>query len=141
MLQLEITESVVAENIYDSIEQMEQLRSIGVTFSLDDFGTGFSSLSYLRQLPIDELKIDRSFVENLLYDEDGYAIVQSILQLARSLNLSVVAEGIEKFEQWQILKKLGCRRFQGYLFGRPQCPEDISTIIQQRNLELVGNYI
>ncbi|MFO8142619.1 MAG: EAL domain-containing protein [Marinobacter sp.] len=133
VLQLEITESVVAENIYDSIEQMEQLRSIGVTFSLDDFGTGFSSLSYLRQLPIDELKIDRSFVENLLYDEEGYAIVQSILQLARSLNLSVVAEGIEKYEQWQILKELGCQRFQGYLFSRPQSPEDISTIIQQRH--------
>lgn len=137
VLQLEITESVVAENIYDSIEQMEQLRSIGITFSLDDFGTGFSSLSYLRQLPIDELKIDRSFVENLIYDEDGYAIVQSILQLARSLNLSVVAEGIEEAEQWQILKKLGCRRFQGYFFGRPQCPEDISVKIHQRNPGLV----
>jgi diguanylate cyclase (GGDEF)-like protein/PAS domain S-box-containing protein len=125
MLQLEITESVVAENISGCIAQMNRLRSLGVTFSLDDFGTGYSSLSYLRQLPIDELKIDKSFVETLLHYEEGYSIVKAILQLAGSLKLSVVAEGIEEEAQLVALKALGCKRYQGFLFGRPQDPEEI----------------
>jgi EAL domain-containing protein (putative c-di-GMP-specific phosphodiesterase class I) len=124
-LMLEITESVVAENIQHSIRQMEQLQELGVRFSMDDFGTGYSSLSYLRELPISELKIDRSFVESLLHDQDGYAIVRSILGLADSLRLSVVAEGIEHKEQWQALKALGCRGFQGFYFSRPQPAEQI----------------
>jgi len=101
---------------------MERLGRIGVQFSLDDFGTGYSSLSYLRELPINEVKIDRSFVESLLMDEEGYAMVRSILHMANSLNLSVVAEGIERDEQWQTLKALGCKAFQGYLFSRPKSP-------------------
>lgn len=124
-LQLEITESVVAENIDGCIAQMNRLRRLGVSFSLDDFGTGYSSLSYLRQLPIDELKIDKSFVDTLLLYEEGYSIVRAILQLAQSLNLSVVAEGIEEEAQLRALVNLGCKRYQGFFFSRPQAPEQI----------------
>jgi len=133
---LEITESVIAENIQHSVRQMEQLTAIGVTFSLDDFGTGYSSLSYLRELPIGELKIDQSFVETLLQDEEGYAIVRAILSLARSLKLSVIAEGIEQGEQWQALKDLGCEGFQGYFFGRPQPPGEIIEGLEQGHLKI-----
>jgi EAL domain-containing protein (putative c-di-GMP-specific phosphodiesterase class I) len=137
VLMLEITESVIAENIQESIERMERLGRIGVQFSLDDFGTGYSSLSYLRELPINEVKIDRSFVESLLMDEEGYAMVRSILHMANSLNLSVVAEGIERDEQWQTLKALGCKAFQGYLFSRPKSLQDTRDAIQQRGFNEV----
>ena len=130
-LKLEVTESVIAENIAESIKQMEQLRAIGVTFSLDDFGTGYSSLSYLRQLPIDELKIDRSFVDSLLQDEQGFSIVESILKLSYSLNLAVVAEGIEDMDQWHTLRGLGCRSFQGYYFSKPKSSDEITEALHQ----------
>ena len=135
-LMLEITETVVAENILHSIRQMELIRSTGVLFSLDDFGTGYSSLSYLRQLPIDELKIDKSFVDSLLHDEEGHAIVRAILSLARSLKLSVVAEGIEEQEQWGELKSLGCEGFQGYLFSRPRPSEKITQDLEELGLAM-----
>jgi len=131
-LMLEITESVVAENIDDSIQQMEQLKAISVRFSLDDFGTGYSSLSYLRQLPIDELKIDKSFVDTLLKDPESHSIVKVILLLADTLNLSVIAEGIEEKDQWETLKALGCTGFQGYLFSRPQPPEIMLEMLQAK---------
>ncbi|MDI9246395.1 EAL domain-containing protein [Marinobacter sp. CHS3-4] len=130
-LVLEITESVVAENIQHSVLQMKQLIDQGITFSMDDFGTGYSSLSYLRELPISELKIDKSFVESLLHDEEGFSIVRSILNLADSLKLSVVAEGIETHEQWQALKNLGCGGFQGYFFSRPQPEEQVIESLQR----------
>jgi EAL domain-containing protein (putative c-di-GMP-specific phosphodiesterase class I) len=135
-LVLEITESVVAENILHSIRQMEQLTAIGVRFSLDDFGTGYSSLSYLRELPIDELKIDRSFIESLLHDEEGPAIVKAILSLAHGLKLSVVAEGIEERDQWQALQTMGCECFQGYFFSRPQPSEQIQQALEQGTHQL-----
>jgi diguanylate cyclase (GGDEF)-like protein len=113
----------LAENIEDSIQQMQQLRALGVRFSLDDFGTGYSSLSYLRQLPIDELKIDKSFVDTLMRDPESHSIVEVILKLADTLGLWVIAEGIEREDQWHTLRSLGCPGFQGYLFSRPQPPE------------------
>ncbi len=124
-LMLEVTESVIAENIAASIEQMERIRGTGVRFSLDDFGTGYSSLSYLRQLPIDELKIDISFVSTLLTNPETRTIVEIILMLADALKLNVVAEGVEYEEQLQALLELGCKGFQGYFFSRPQPPEVI----------------
>jgi len=130
-LMLEITESVIAENIEDSIRQMQQLKAIGVRFSLDDFGTGYSSLSYLRQLPIDELKIDKSFVDTLMRDPESHSIVEVILLLADTLNLRVIAEGIEREDQWHTLRKLGCRGFQGYLFSRPQPPEIVLETLRK----------
>ncbi|WP_439136073.1 EAL domain-containing protein [Pseudomaricurvus sp.] len=132
-LMLEVTESVLAENIDLSIQQMKRLRAMGVRFSLDDFGTGYSSLSYIRQLPIDEMKIDKSFVTTLLSDNESRSIVRVILLLADVLKLNVVAEGIENEEQWQSLKKLGCREFQGYLFSPPKPPEELlEQLIKQK---------
>ena len=98
---------------------MQQLKAVGVEFALDDFGTGYSSMSYVRLLPLAQLKIDRSFVTDLSENQDGAAIATMILQLARTLSLRVVAEGVETQAQFDHLKRLGCDYFQGYLHGKP----------------------
>ncbi|MEX8492762.1 EAL domain-containing protein [Sphaerotilus sp.] len=118
-LMLELTESIVVDRIEDVIDRMEQLSAIGVNFSLDDFGTGYSSLSYLKRLPLDEVKIDRSFVRDLVDDSNDAAIVQAILAMSHSLGLRVVAEGVETLAQRDFLLHHGCETFQGYLFGKP----------------------
>ena len=116
---LELTESVFAENVEDVIAKMNALRAHGIRFSLDDFGTGYSSLSYLRRFPLAELKVDRSFVKDLPGDAHAAAIVDAILALSRTLDLAVVAEGVETREQLDFLAARGCRLLQGYLLGRP----------------------
>ncbi len=118
-LELEITETALIENIEDTIAKMAALRQQGVMFSLDDFGTGYSSLAYLRQLPIHQLKIDRSFVQNALDDVNDAMIVRTIVALANSLGLKVIAEGVETAAQKAFLESVGCMRYQGYLFGYP----------------------
>lgn len=118
-LKLELTENMLLADIDDSISKIIALESMGVQFSLDDFGTGYSPLSYLRRLPLDQCKIDASFVRDILTDEDSAAIVRMILTLAANLGLEVVAEGVETREQFELLRSYGCRYFQGYLFGRP----------------------
>ncbi len=118
-LKLELTESLLLSDIEDSIAKMSELRSIGVNFSLDDFGTGYSSLSYLKRLPLDQLKIDQSFVRDVLSDPNDATIARTILNLAQSLDLGVVAEGVETRGQLDFLLRSGCKAFQGYLFGRP----------------------
>jgi diguanylate cyclase (GGDEF)-like protein/PAS domain S-box-containing protein len=118
-LKLELTESVLLSDVEDAIVKMEALRSTGVRFALDDFGTGYSSLSYLKRLPLDQLKIDQSFVRDVLEDANDAAIVRTILALAHSLDLLAVAEGVETEGQRQFLLDNGCTVFQGYLFGRP----------------------
>ncbi len=118
-LKLELTESLLLHDVEDSILKMQALRTLGVGFSLDDFGTGYSSLSYLKRLPLDQLKIDQSFVRDVLTDPNDATIACTIITLARSLGLDVVAEGVETEGQRAFLLRNGCRQFQGYLFGRP----------------------
>jgi diguanylate cyclase (GGDEF)-like protein/PAS domain S-box-containing protein len=118
-LKLELTESLLLTDIEDAIVKMGELRSVGVRFALDDFGTGYSSLSYLKRLPLDQLKIDQSFVRDILSDANDAAIARTILNLAQSLDLGVVAEGVETAGQYESLLSKGCKAFQGYFFGHP----------------------
>ena len=118
-LELELTESLLVDDVEDVIARMSALKALGVRFSLDDFGTGYSSLSMLKRLPLDQLKIDQSFVRDLLREPQGANIVKAIVTLGVGMNLQVIAEGVETAEQRDALVKLGCTHFQGYLFGRP----------------------
>ncbi len=118
-LKIELTESVVLDSVVETIERMQALKALGIGFSMDDFGTGFSSLSYLKRLPLDQLKIDRSFVADLASDHNDAAIVQTIITMGRTLGLDVIAEGVETEAQLERLDQFGCAAFQGYLFSRP----------------------
>lgn len=118
-LRLEPTESILLENVEQAVGKLNALKEMGVRFSLDDFGTGYSSLQYLKRLPLDELKIDQSFVRDLGDNANDLAIVRTIIAMARSLNLMVIAEGVETVRQLQYLQDLGCGHYQGYLFGKP----------------------
>ena len=118
-LKLELTESLLLGDIEDTIERMVQLKREGVGFALDDFGTGYSSLGYLKRLPLDQVKIDRGFVRDVLTDPNDAAIVRTILALAQSLDLDVVAEGVETATQRAFLISHGCQICQGYLLGKP----------------------
>jgi diguanylate cyclase (GGDEF)-like protein/PAS domain S-box-containing protein len=123
-LELEITESVIMEDIKYSIASLQAIRALGVTIAIDDFGTGYSSLRYLAKLPVDTLKIDRSFVNEMTASADGLALVSTIINLGHSLNIKIVAEGVETEEQLQLLRLLKCDEMQGFLFSKP-VPVDI----------------
>ncbi len=118
-LKLELTESTVLENVEDTIAKMRALKLLGISFSMDDFGTGYSSLQYLKRLPLDQIKIDQSFVRDIASDPNDAAIVQTIIAMTEALGLDVIAEGVETKEQQEFLDLRGCHAFQGYLFGRP----------------------
>ncbi len=118
-LKLEMTETMIIGDIEDTISKMHELRELGVTFALDDFGTGYSSLSYLKRLPVDQVKIDQSFVRDLVIDTGDAAIVQTIINMSHTLDLQVIAEGVETDDQLEFLLANRCKHFQGFLFGRP----------------------
>jgi EAL domain-containing protein (putative c-di-GMP-specific phosphodiesterase class I) len=131
LLKLELTESLLLENIEGTILNMNELNKIGVQFSLDDFGTGYSSLQYLKKLPLDQLKIDQSFVRDITFDNDDREIMRTIVAIANSLNLDVIAEGVETEEQRKLLMESGCARHQGYLFGKPLPIEQFEALLKQ----------
>ena len=133
-LKIELTESVVLDNINDTISKMHDLKQLGVRFSMDDFGTGYSSLSYLTQLPLNQLKIDRSFVRNIGTKSTDAVIVQTIIGMGISLGMEVIAEGVETEEQLDFLKHAGCMAYQGYLFSKPLPLQEFE------NMLLVGGF-
>ena len=130
-IKLELTESLLLDQVDSAIARMHELRALGLGFSLDDFGTGFSSLSYLRRLPLEQLKIDRSFVVDLLTDANAASIARAVIHLAHSLGLSVVAEGVESEDVWSHLREQGCDAAQGYLFSRPVPADEIPQRLRE----------
>jgi EAL domain-containing protein (putative c-di-GMP-specific phosphodiesterase class I) len=119
-LTLEITENLLVEHASEGVARMTELTALGLRFSIDDFGTGYSSLAYLKRLPLFELKIDKSFVQDVPHDPNDAALVTTILAMASHLHFEVVAEGVETKSQLDFLKQHGCQRFQGYYFHRPE---------------------
>ncbi|HEX5365019.1 MAG TPA: EAL domain-containing protein [Gallionella sp.] len=130
-LKLEITESMLAANVDELVSKMTVLKASGINFSLDDFGTGYSSLQYLKRLPLDQLKIDQSFVRDIVEDNSDRAIVKTIIAMARSMDLDVIAEGVETEEQRNLLLHKGCSRFQGYLFCKPVPIEQFEALLKR----------
>jgi diguanylate cyclase len=133
LLELELTESILLSNTEQVLVVVQRLKSQGVRLSIDDFGTGYSSLSYLRRFAVDHLKIDRSFIRDLVNPADDGAIVRAIVQMARGLNLTTIAEGVEDEAVAQRLLAFGCERAQGYLFARPLAPEALADFLRTRN--------
>jgi diguanylate cyclase (GGDEF)-like protein/PAS domain S-box-containing protein len=131
-IDLEITESLVMEDIQASIEKLAELRRLGIGIAIDDFGTGYSSLAYLARLPVETLKIDRSFILTMATDPTTMTLIQTIIQLAHSLRLKVVAEGVETEEQANILRLLRCDQMQGYLFSKPLPKDAVAALLRQR---------
>ena len=130
-LKLEITESVVMGDAEATIRTLRDLKALGVQLAIDDFGTGYSSLSYLRRFPVDNLKIDRSFISHLGLDSENTEIVRAIIMLARALGLLVTAEGVETTAQMEALKALGCDWAQGYFLSRPLAADAITDLLRQ----------
>jgi diguanylate cyclase len=134
-LKLELTESMLADDIDDIIRKMTALKGRGIGFSLDDFGTGFSSLNYLKRLPLDQLKIDQSFVRDVLTDPNDAAIACAIITLGQSLGLEVIAEGVETEAQRDFLSHNGCHAYQGYLFSRPVSAQEVEALVRAQALQ------
>jgi EAL domain-containing protein (putative c-di-GMP-specific phosphodiesterase class I) len=127
LLELEVTESSAMQNPEQAIVILNSLHEMGICLALDDYGTGYSSLAYLKRFPFDRLKIDRSFIDGIPADADDMSIVQTTIILARQLRLGVIAEGVETQAQCDFLKQNGCDEIQGYLFAKPMSSEDVET--------------
>ena len=133
-LKLELTESMLIDNLEEMVEKMVALQDKGIGLSLDDFGTGYSSLSYLKRLPLDQLKIDQSFVRDVLTDPSDAAIARTVVALAHNLGLGVMAEGVETLAQKEFLAQCGCHAYQGFLFSRALPAEQFAEFV--RNSEI-----
>ncbi|MHA7000893.1 putative bifunctional diguanylate cyclase/phosphodiesterase [Aeromonas schubertii] len=131
-LNLEITESVVLGHAEDTINKMGELKGLGISFAIDDFGAGYSSLSYLKRLPADELKIDRSFIQDIPRDADNMAIVEAVLAMAKHMGFNVTAEGVESRQQLEFLQAQGCCFYQGYLASKPLPAENLARYVQRQ---------
>ena len=132
-LELEITESLLVENVEAAVSILGDFHKEGLKISIDDFGTGYSSLSYLKRFPINTLKIDRSFVRDVIDDPDDAVITAAIVALARSLRMNVIAEGVETLEQLDYLKSLQCDEAQGFYFSKPLSATDFESFLQQQS--------
>ena len=135
LLNIEITETVAMSQTDQKVDLMKEMKKIGIKFSIDDFGTGYSSLSYFTTFPVDILKIDRSFINNMLIDENARTITTTIIHMAKALNLSIVAEGVETKEHLQALKELDCSHYQGYLFSKPDLPQHCEEIMKKQKVD------
>lgn len=133
-LELEVTEGQIMTHPEEAIRILRQINQIGVKLSVDDFGTGYSSLSYLKKLPIHKLKIDQSFIKELPYDEEDVAITRAVIALAKSLNLNVIAEGVETLEQQEFLVQNGCEHIQGYFYAKPMPAHEVELFLKKQNL-------
>ena len=132
-LDLEITELVLLQDEANTLAVLHQLRDIGIRISLDDFGTGYSSLAYLRNFPFDKIKIDRSFVQDMLVRKDCQAIVRAVVGLAQSLSITTIIEGVETKEQFEAAKNYGCNEGQGYLFSKPMPNSEVAAFLAKRS--------
>jgi EAL domain-containing protein (putative c-di-GMP-specific phosphodiesterase class I) len=141
MLQIELTEGAMFEKDdrhsgKSSEEMVEDLRGLGVRIAIDDFGTGYSSLSYLKQWRVDSLKVDRSFIRDLVSDSNDYAIVSAVIAMAKHLRIGIVAEGVEGWPQLEMLRNLGCRYAQGFLLAEPTPASNCGQFLQNKPLRL-----
>ncbi len=137
LIELELTEGLLIEDVDDTISKRLSLRTSGVRFSIDDFGTGYSSLRYLKSLPLDKLKIDQSFVRDVLTDSGDASIVRAIVSMARTLELEVIAEGVETQAVRDFLISANCLRFQGYLYSRPIPFEDFLKLLEEERERII----
>ena len=133
-LDVEVTESVIMDDMDATIQTIRAIQSMGIRMSIDDFGTGYSSLAYLKRFKADKLKIDRSFVRDIPEDQDDTAITRAIINMAKNLNMQVVAEGVETIEQWRFLEEHGCDQVQGYLLAKPMAAELVEPLLRQESL-------
>jgi EAL domain-containing protein (putative c-di-GMP-specific phosphodiesterase class I) len=131
-LEVEITESNAMQNAENTMYTLRELKALGVRISMDDFGTGYSSLNYLKRFPIDTLKLDQMFVKDVVTDPTDAAIVSAVIQMAHSLNLKVVAEGVERQDQLEFLRRQHCDIIQGYLFSKPVPADQLEAFINER---------
>jgi EAL domain-containing protein (putative c-di-GMP-specific phosphodiesterase class I) len=130
-IELEITESQIMKDAKKCIQILNSVKELGIAISIDDFGTGYSSLSYLKKFPISKIKIDQSFVKDIPNDEDDIALVKVIISIAKNLNLSTIAEGVETNEQKEFMLKHGCDKIQGYFYSKPICAEKMEELLEK----------
>jgi EAL domain-containing protein (putative c-di-GMP-specific phosphodiesterase class I) len=130
-LELELTESILIQDAEVTLDTVRRLKALGLKLSVDDFGTGYSSLTYLKRFAVDKLKIDQSFVRDLLSDPDDAAIVRAIIQMAHSLKLKTIAEGVESEELSNLLRLFHCDEIQGYWFARPMPADDLERFVRE----------